>query len=314
MRIIICIYINIQYMNKLKKLILSHERVGDRKNVVVRRIFNKILEAGRKVPTQYINGLDDNDMHTQLEHLKKLKVAYKNKKYLNRPKLKSYKSKGSKHILKAKKIYNVNAVTPQTMAGPTKCSKTSLEKIISKGRGAYYSSGSRPNTSSEAWARARLASATTGGKAACVDMKQLVEGCNENSPVFKHAKCGGKTTIKGGSVRFEKAGHGSHKKYVAVFDPVEKFGWAQKRVSFGARGYSDYTKHKNKKRRSNYRKRHAKDLLVRGAKKDVRRPGYLSMYVLWGDSDNIKVNMKDFSRRYKNFVENGNFDTRFYSV
>lgn len=48
-----------------------------------------------------------------------------------------------------------------------------VEGILSKGRAAYSSSGSRPNTTAEAWARARLASALTGGKAARIDAKEL---------------------------------------------------------------------------------------------------------------------------------------------
>ena len=50
---------------------------------------------------------------------------------------------------------------------------TDVEKILSKGRAAYASSGSRPNVSPEAWAKARLASVLTGGKALQVD-KALV--------------------------------------------------------------------------------------------------------------------------------------------
>jgi len=50
---------------------------------------------------------------------------------------------------------------------------TDISGIISKGLAAYASSGSRPNTSAQAWAMARLASVLTGGKAYEVD-KNLV--------------------------------------------------------------------------------------------------------------------------------------------
>lgn len=50
---------------------------------------------------------------------------------------------------------------------------TDVAKILSKGRAAYASSGSRPNVSPEAWAKARLASVLTGGKALRID-KDLV--------------------------------------------------------------------------------------------------------------------------------------------
>jgi hypothetical protein len=48
-----------------------------------------------------------------------------------------------------------------------------VDTILRKGRGAYMSSGSRPNVSSSAWAYARLASALMGGKASQVDKKEL---------------------------------------------------------------------------------------------------------------------------------------------
>ena len=48
-----------------------------------------------------------------------------------------------------------------------------VDTILAKGRGAYASSGSRPNVSSHAWAYARLASALMGGKASVVDKKEL---------------------------------------------------------------------------------------------------------------------------------------------
>ena len=53
----------------------------------------------------------------------------------------------------------------------TGCSIEALKKIVNKGEGAYYSSGSRPNQTSHSWGYARLASAITGGKAAAVDSK-----------------------------------------------------------------------------------------------------------------------------------------------
>ena len=50
-------------------------------------------------------------------------------------------------------------------------SKTGVDLIMDKGKAAYFSSGSRPEVSKEAWAYARLASVITGGKARQVDKK-----------------------------------------------------------------------------------------------------------------------------------------------
>ena len=63
-----------------------------------------------------------------------------------------------------------------------------LNKIVKKGEGAYYSSGSRPNQTPQSWGYARLASSVTGGKAAIVDYDILENGCNHKKPAFLLAK------------------------------------------------------------------------------------------------------------------------------
>jgi hypothetical protein len=50
---------------------------------------------------------------------------------------------------------------------------TDVNTILRKGKGAYMTSGSRPNQTPTSWALARLASVLTGGKALKVD-KNLV--------------------------------------------------------------------------------------------------------------------------------------------
>jgi len=55
-----------------------------------------------------------------------------------------------------------------------------------------------------------------------------------------------------------------------------------KKVSFGAKGYSDYTVHKDKVRRQKYRTRHKND--------KIRNPlyaGFWSWYILWGKYTSI---------------------------
>ena len=70
----------------------------------------------------------------------------------------------------------------------TGCSVNALEKIVKKGQGAYYSSGSRPNQTAHSWGYARLASAITGGKSAAVDYYILKDGCNKTSKALRYAK------------------------------------------------------------------------------------------------------------------------------
>ena len=68
-----------------------------------------------------------------------------------------------------------------------------------------------------------------------------------------------------------------------------------KTTHFGAKGMDDYTLTKDKKRRTQYRRRHKKDLNTG----DYTRAGYLSYYILWGDSTSRKVNIKDYKKRFK---------------
>ena len=86
----------------------------------------------------------------------------------DRPKVKSFKSKRSSHVIKFENKYG-EKITNDSFISKNIISKTGIDKILSKGRGAYYSSGSRPNQTADSWARARLASVIMGGKARQVD-------------------------------------------------------------------------------------------------------------------------------------------------
>jgi hypothetical protein len=104
---------------------------------------------------------------------------------VSRPKLRSFHSHESPHITTAKRRYKVDRIgATAELARKTRCSVSALRKILNKGRGAFYSSGSRPNQTAESWARARLASALTHGKAAQVDRNILQEGCQAGSPAL----------------------------------------------------------------------------------------------------------------------------------
>ena len=67
-----------------------------------------------------------------------------------------------------------------------------------------------------------------------------------------------------------------------------------KKVSFGQKGANDYTITGDKEARKRYRARHNKDLKTN----DPTRAGYLSYYILWGDSTDIKKNITDFRKRF----------------
>jgi len=86
-------------------------------------------------------------------------------------------------------------------------------------------------------------------------------------------------------VSVERAGDGKHK-WVATFSDGTK-------TSFGDVRYEDYTQHGDKKRRASYRSRHKKDLETG----DPRRAGYLSYYILWGDSADFTENVAAYNRQ-----------------
>ena len=142
------------------------------------------------IPIKYLpKRLSLKDRKQQISQLKISRNAYLKNKYVARKKLHSYKSKKSQHLIKAQKIYNLNnIVINANLSKKTGCSINSLKKIVNKGQGAYFSSGSRPNQSAQSWGLARLASSISGGKAAALDYQILEEGCSTNSKALKLAK------------------------------------------------------------------------------------------------------------------------------
>jgi len=129
------------------------------------------------------------DRKKQRNMLLKSRRLYKQNQYYTRKPVKSFSNKTSKHIIKARQIYNVETIGATTeLSKKSGCSKTALKKIINKGAGAYYSSGSRPNQTAQSWGVARLASSLTSGKAAAVDFSILEKGCNKNSKALRLAK------------------------------------------------------------------------------------------------------------------------------
>lgn len=140
-----------------------------------------------KFPIRYLPAtLTKKDKQKQINMLLKSKKLYKTRhQYYTRKPLLSYKNKTSKHIIKARKIYKIKNLTPnKELARKTGCSLSALSRIVKKGEGAYYSSGSRPNQTPQSWGLARLASAITAGKSAAVDYDIINTGCNHKKKAF----------------------------------------------------------------------------------------------------------------------------------
>ena len=67
-----------------------------------------------------------------------------------------------------------------------------------------------------------------------------------------------------------------------------------KNTDFGAAKMDDYTLTKDKEQRERYRERHKKDLDT----KDPTRAGYLSLFILWGNSTSLDKNIADYKKRF----------------
>lgn len=91
-------------------------------------------------------------------------------------------------------------------------------------------------------------------------------------------------------VSVKPATTGKHK-YTAQF--LQDNG-RTKTTHFGSKGMDDYTIKGDKEQRDRYRTRHKKDL----ATKDPTRAGFLSYYILWGDSTSIAENIRSFRSRF----------------
>lgn len=142
------------------------------------------------VPVRYVpKNLTQKDRKQQLQQLAKSRRLYKRGKYYTRKRVKSFKSRKSSHLSRARDLYGVEKIVPsKELAAATGCSIDALEKIVNKGEGAYFSSGSRPNQTAQSWGYARLASAITSGNAAIVDYHIIESGCDHSKPAFKLAK------------------------------------------------------------------------------------------------------------------------------
>jgi len=84
----------------------------------------------------------------------------------------------------------------------------------------------------------------------------------------------------------------SGKKFVATF---ETDTGKTRSVHFGAEGMDDYTLTHDKQQRLRYRMRHLKDLKTN----DPTKAGFLSYYILWGNSTDIDTNIAAYKKKFK---------------
>jgi hypothetical protein len=151
--------------------------------------MKRITIKNYKVPIRYVpTTLSNRDIVKQKHYIDRSRKLYLRGKYYLRPKIKSFTSKKSSHVANATKLYGVPNMKPTAdLVTATKCKRWALNKIINKGRGAYYSSGSRPNQTPDSWGYARLGSALTGGPSSQIDYHILKKGCSVNSKALRLA-------------------------------------------------------------------------------------------------------------------------------
>ena len=78
------------------------------------------------------------------------------------------------------------------------------------------------------------------------------------------------------------------KKYDAIID-------GNKTVSFGAKGYSGFTKHKDEERKKNYIARHKPNQDW----KDYTTAGFYAKHILW-NKPSIEASVKDTNEKFPN--------------
>jgi hypothetical protein len=126
-----------------------------------------------KYSNKYLpKSLSKKDKIKQKKELNKSRRNYKTKrgktKYHSRPKLKSYKNRSSSWTQKFHKLYP-EVKTYSQISKVTGIPEKALKEVVRKGKGAYYSSGSRPNQTAESWGKARMYSYILGGPTRKID-------------------------------------------------------------------------------------------------------------------------------------------------
>ena len=170
---------------------------GIYKNLQVEEEDRQLIKSNRVIPTKYYSGIKNpKETKKQIKSIRKSMESYKEGIYIDRPKLKSHKSKTSSNIMKFNEVYGIPITNKRAVEKKTGMSVKAQERILKKGKGAYYSSGSRPGQSSSSWAYGRLASVIMGGKAKKYDQHILdEESITIKSPSKRYVK-GKKITKK----------------------------------------------------------------------------------------------------------------------
>ena len=140
--------------------------------------------ADKKFSKKYVpDSLSDKDKKKQKKQLEKSTSDYKKGKLTSREKLKSFQSRPSSFVQQVKEKtglpINVDKLADKFSRTDKRKKelKKGMEEVIMKGKGAYFSAGSRPNQTPMSWGKARLASVLVGGASRKID-KKIVDKYN----------------------------------------------------------------------------------------------------------------------------------------
>jgi hypothetical protein len=125
---------------------------------MVKNIEIKYKGKTRKVPETYLKGLKGKEREKQIKSIFEGKM---------RPKT-SAPTKRSSWVVKFEKKYG-KKINDEKWIHENIITRTGQRKIIDKGMGAYYSSGSRPNQTPMSWGLGRLASVILNGPSRKID-------------------------------------------------------------------------------------------------------------------------------------------------
>lgn len=125
---------------------------------MVKKVKITYKGVSKNVPETYVKGLKGEDRKKQI------KSIFEGKE---RPKT-DFKSKRSGWVEKFEKKYGTK-ISDKEYIHKNIITRTGQDKIINKGKAAYFSSGSKPNQTPTSWGLARLASVILGGPSRKID-------------------------------------------------------------------------------------------------------------------------------------------------
>ena len=122
-----------------------------------------------KLPKKYLTGFNKDDKDKRAKEIKKRSDAAKKGKYIeidsDKEARKKNKGKESQYTKSYKKKYGEeNSGSIDKISKATGISKSILNQVLKRGKGAFFSSGSRPGQTAHSWGMARVYSFVMGGK------------------------------------------------------------------------------------------------------------------------------------------------------